>query len=492
MDPSDVEDQSPLPVITDSLPSIPVNDYGTINRTSTNTMRPRFMHFVKRLILVFFPSWTFSKFFVSAIIPPLADNIIPLFFTGNIPDESALALAGQFIFISIILEVIQEGVVNSLFHFVGKSYDQNRLKALQAFKLSLAILLVLGSLLTLAILLLTPQFVKVIDTPESIAEATRTFLYTSSFSFPMFLLNAAFNNYLLITTSSFIVVSQFTSVVFSFCINLFLFGVQDWSFHWGIESLGHYKVIQATVNLTISFVFFLIVEKINPFYFIVTVPLLRDLRSNFRVFFNVSWGNFGDSAIRNFFYFMVTLKFVNNLGEDESGAWNLLNSIVWGLLLVPCYAVANYVKVEVGHESNRTKVRKIAKESALCVFAWLLIISVVAGSMWPRIAEFFGKSNQDVQNLSTTMFYHVGWIFIVFACNNAMDGLFFGTGQTQYVFYQSLITNMVVYFVPWILYLFDILQPTYWWVVGLYIGGMLVDFCLTSYFCFLLWKSIPE
>jgi len=465
--------------------------YGTVHRNSLNMMRFRPFNLAKQALRIFFPSITFAKFLISAVIPPLADNIIPLFFIGNIPSESALALSGQFVFISIILEVIQEGVVNSLFHFVGKNYECRRQEALQAFKLSLVILLVLGSLLTIAMLLLTPQFVEIIDTPESIAEATRSYLYTSSFSFPMILLNACMTNYLLITTSSCIVMSQITSVLVSFLANFFLFGSQETSFHWGVDNLGHYKVIQAALSLIINSFYVLLVEKISPYYFLVKVPLLKDLKRKFRLFFHVSWGNFGDSAVRNFFYFMVTLKFVNNLGEDESGAWNLLNSIIWGLLLVPCFAIANYVKVEIGHDSTKVKIKKIAKESAMCLAGWLLLISLISGVLWPAIAEFFGKSNENVQKLSTEMFYHVGWVFIIFSCNNTMDSLFFGTGKTKYIFYQSLITNMIVYFTPWILYLVKVLHPTYWWVLGLYIAGMLVDFCLTGYYCTVLWKSIP-
>lgn len=439
---------------------------------------------------IFFPSFIFAKFFFFSVIPPLADNIIPLFFTGNIPDESGLAVSSQFTFISIILEVMQEGVGNSLFHFVGSQYKTERRLALTAFKLSLTVLLVGGVIMTIAMLLFTPQFVDLIDTPESIAESTRTFLRATSFSFIPTLLNTAFTNYLLITTSSWLVASQLMTVLLSFLNNFFLFGQHDWSLRWRVDQLGYYKVIQSTLVMTVNFAFILAIERISPIHFLLNIPLFKDMRTNLKSLFKVSWGNFGDSAIRNFFYFVVTLKFMNNLGENEIGAWNLLNGIIWGIVLIPGFVVANYAKVLIGHNNCKSRIKSVARECCKSLAAWILLVSIITAVFWPNFAAFFSSSNEEIQKLSQTMLHHVGWVFIIFACNNAIDAFFYGTGKTEYVFYQSVITNMLVYFPPWVFYLLGILVPSYWWVIGLYIAGMIVDFCLTSFFCWKVWRAM--
>lgn len=182
---------------------------------------------------------------------------------------------------------------------------------------------------------------------------------------------------------------------------------------------------------------------------------------------------------------------MNKLGEDEAAAWNLLNTIIWSVILIPAFVVANYVKVHIGHNSLKSRIKQVAKESTICLTAWIILITIVTAATWPILASFFSKANEKVALLSVTMLYNVGWIFIIFACNNAIDSFFFGTCKTEYVFYQSFLTNMFVYFVPWVLSLVGVLTPSYWWVLGLYIAGMLVDFCLTSYFCIIVWKSIP-
>lgn len=395
-------------------------------------------------------------------------------------------------FVSLMLKVIQEGVGNSLFHFVGVHYKVNLPLALTAFKLSLLALFAGGMLLTCTIRLWTEQFVKLIDTPESISKATEIFFYTCALSFIPTLFTTAFTNYLLISTSTWLVVAQIVNVAISFLINFFTFGQQSVSLHWGVEELGIYTVIQSMLTMIVSFGFVLVVEDMGPLTFFLQASLFNDLQSNVKQLLRLSWGNFADSIVRNFFYFFVTLKFVNHLGEDVAAAWNLLNGIIWGIVLLPAFAIANYVKVRIGHNSTKVTIKEVAKESLTCLIAWSIFMVILTMTLWSILASFFSKSNQKVALLSETMFHDIGWVFIIFAYNNAVHSFFLATGRTEYIFYQSFATNFVVYLVPWVLYLVHVLTPTYWWVLGLYIVGMLSNCCLTSYFGVIVWKSITD
>lgn len=455
-------------------------------------IRRRLIHPLLSAIKILFPSTIFVKFFVSSVIPPTANIIIPMFFAGNIPEESALAVSSQFMFISIILKVIQEGVGNSLFHFVGAHYKVNTQLAISAFNLSLVILFFAGISLTFMMLLFTSQFVKLIDTPETISQATRHFFYTSAFSFIPILFTTAFTNYLLISTSVWLVVAQIVIVLTSFLVNFFTFGRQSVSLHWGMNEFGIYTVIQSTITMVVSFGFVLVVEKMGPITFVVKTSFVGDLKRNFREFFSVSWGNFADSIVRNFFYFSVTLKFVNHLGADEAASWNLFNGIIWGIILLPAFVVANYIRVRIGHNSSKSTIKDVLKKGGICLLAWIIVMIIFTVTTWSTLASFFSKSNRKVVSISERMFHDMGWIFVIFAYNNAIHSVFLATGKTQYIFYQSLATNLIVYFVPWILHLFQILTPTYWCIVGLYIAGMLTNCCLTSYFGVIVYKSIAE
>lgn len=78
------------------------------------TLKRNLFGILMRPFRILFPSPTFMKFFIASIIPAISKQVIPLFYTGQIPDSSSLALAGQFTFISVVLEVIEEGIINRL------------------------------------------------------------------------------------------------------------------------------------------------------------------------------------------------------------------------------------------------------------------------------------------------------------------------------------------------------------------------------------------
>ncbi|KAJ6639541.1 hypothetical protein Bhyg_12287 [Pseudolycoriella hygida] len=427
-----------------------------------------------------------------AMIPAMANVTIPLFFTGNIAEASGLAVSSQFMFVSIILKVIQEGVGNSLFHFVGVHYRSNLHMAISAFKLSLLVLLCAGLLLTVTVRLFVHQFVELIDTPETIAKAPSNFLYTSAFSFIPSLFTTAFTNYLLISTSRWLMVAQVVIAFTSFFMNFLTFGRQPFSLHCGVHDLGTYTVVQSTVTMVVSMGFVLVVEKMGPIAFFTTTSAIDDLKNNFRGFFKVSWGNFADSIVRNFFYFFVTLTFINHLGEDEAAAWSLFNGIIWGIALLPAFVVANYVRVRIGHSSSRTTLKEVAKESGICLIAWTLLMIIFTATTWSSLASFFSKSNENVALISKRMYHNIGWVFVIFTYNDVVHSFFLATGKTEYIFYQSLLTNLIVYTVPWILNMFNMLTPTYWLILGLYIAGMLTNCCLTTYFGYSVWKSITK
>jgi hypothetical protein len=59
--------------------------------------------------------------------------------------------------------------------------------------------------------------------------------------------------------------------------------------------------------------------------------------------------------------------------------------------------------------------------------------------------------------------------------NMLIDSLFYSTGKTRYLAYQSLWTNSVVYLNAYILYYFDIWYPTFINILVFFGIGILVD-----------------
>ena len=72
--------------------------------------------------------------------------------------------------------------------------------------------------------------------------------------------------------------------------------------------------------------------------------------------------------------------------------------------------------------------------------------------------------------------------YVLFSFNTVIDSVFYGLGKTQYMAYQSVLTNGTVYLVAFLLYAAGLWQPTFESVMALFALGILVDSFLTVFF----------
>ena len=78
-----------------------------------------------------------------------------------------------------------------------------------------------------------------------------------------------------------------------------------------------------------------------------------------------------------------------------------------------------------------------------------------------------------------TVFYLVMiqlFFYITFAYNNIMDSTFYGLGKTHYMLYQSLVVNIIVYGLAFILYLTGVFIPTLTSIALLFGFGIFFSF----------------
>jgi len=69
--------------------------------------------------------------------------------------------------------------------------------------------------------------------------------------------------------------------------------------------------------------------------------------------------------------------------------------------------------------------------------------------------------------------------YILMSLNMLIDSLFYATGKTQYLAYQSLLTNGLVYLTAYVLYYAGFWQPTFTGVLILFGIGIFVDSLFT-------------
>ena len=53
-----------------------------------------------------------------------------------------------------------------------------------------------------------------------------------------------------------------------------------------------------------------------------------------------------------------------------------------------------------------------------------------------------------------------GWFYVLHAVQNVFDSTFYGVGKTNYMLFESVVTNTVYYGITFVLYSVDLWTPT--------------------------------
>ena len=400
-----------------------------------------------------------------------------VYLIGNaIPDTNALATVAQWQFIGLILEIVQETFVLAMFFFVGRAIYNNETPG-YPIRTAFSIIFVFSSAIAAILFAFSGTFVDIIGTPESIQTITSTFLKIKIAGIPITLISVA----LVVTVETInrkrlILITAILQVVYRFILDSLFYGGYPFSLDLGVLGVAWSDVL-ASLALLITIILLirpLLMEGVRKW---ISFFSLRDWRTYVRV----GAGSGLDSLVRNFAYFFMIVRLVNLVGEDAIGGYYLAMHIFWSFLLVPILALSESAKVLIANNyGNLSKVRVLWFSSMIIgggfVLIWLILLP-----FWQSFAAFLNPNSEIVG-------YSVGALAILFvpyallAFNLITDSIFYGIGKTQYMAYQSIITNGTVYVGAFIAYITGFWTPTFNSILLLFSVGILVDSVLTLYF----------
>ena len=133
---------------------------------------------------------------------------------------------------------------------------------------------------------------------------------------------------------------------------------------------------------------------------------------------------------------------------NEQGTYWVANNFIWGWLLLPIIQLGELIKQEVSTDE------KAIKNNTLGYFA----ITLVVCSLWfitiPFWKGFMTNVLQfsDVDKLFNLVIVLVGF-YVLYAIQNVFDSEFYGLGKTNYMLFESVVTNSIYYGIAFILYL---------------------------------------
>ena len=389
------------------------------------------------------------KLFFALLILGLAPTIyttVRVFFLGQLPGEWSFSIAGQLSWVNLLYEILNEAIILPLFYFVGKVKD-NKDEFSNRVRTGMLISLGVYAVLSAVVLMFAEPMLTLMATDSSIIEASASYIRIESIA-NVFSILTQFALVALVTVNKSKYLYALTGAKLVLCLvsDTFLVSTLPISANLGVNGIGYSNIIVNALLLAVS--------------------LLLLAREDIKVFakakFDFSWaGEFAkvggisgvESLVRNVAYMVMIARMVNVVGEQ--GTYWVANNFIWGWLLLPVLQLGELIKQEVA--TDKENIRR----NSLGYFGITAIISVLWFAtipVWkPFMTHVLGFT--DVDKLFGLVMLLIGF-YVLYAIQNVFDSTFYGLGKTNYMLFESVVTNTIYYGVAFVLYATNVWTPT--------------------------------
>ena len=332
-------------------------------------------------------------------------------------------------------------------------------------------------ILSVAIDCFTKPLLSLMATDINIFDASATYIRIESIA-NIFLILTQFTLVALVTInkSKYLYILTFARLVLSLVCDTFLVSSLPISLTLGVNGIGYSNIVVNIVLLAVSLVL-LSKENINIF---------DKAKLNFawvKEFIKIGSISGLESLVRNVAYMVMISRMVNVVGEQ--GTYWVANNFIWGWLLLPILQLGELIKQETA--TDKDNIRK----NSLGYFGLTAIISVLWFISIPIWKPFMANVLQfnDVNKLFELVLVLVGF-YVLYAFQNVFDSVFYGLGKTNYMLFESVVTNTVYYGVAFILYLTGVWTPSLMGIALLFgIGNAFDSVVSLGAFAYLLKKE---
>ena len=389
------------------------------------------------------------KLFISLLIMGLCPTIyttLRVFLIGQLPGEYSFSIAGQLSWVNLLYEIISEAIILPLYFFIGKVI-QDKKELTNRIKTGLLITLSVYLLITIIILIFADPLLKLMATSPDIIEASATYIRIESIA-NIFSILSSFVLVVLVDLgkSKNVYLLTFIKLILCMILDTFLASSLPISLNLGINGIAITNII---VNLLLFIVTIIILYKEN-------INIFNNEKLNFnwlKDFFKIGGISGIESFVRNIFYMLMICRMVNVVGEQ--GTYWVANNFIWGWLLLPIIQLGELIKQEVSINKESIKNNTLAYFSItlLICLSWFVLIPIYKPFM-KHILQF-----NDVDKLYNLVLLLLGF-YVLYALQNIFDSTFYGLGKTQYMLFESVVTNIIYYGICFVLYIKNIFQPT--------------------------------
>ena len=377
---------------------------------------------------------------------PTVYTTLRVFFLGQLPGEWSFSIAGQLSWVNLLYEVISEAIILPLFYFIGKVKEDKK-----AFsnRLRTGMIVSLGAYAAVSavVFLFAEQLLKLMAADESIIASSAAYIRIESIA-NVFSILAQFALVALVSAnkSRYLYILTGTRLLLSLLFDTFLVSSLPFSLKLGVNGIGYSNIL---VNLILLVVSLILLRREG-------VRTFDKERLDFgwmKEFVRVGGISGVESLVRNLAYMLMVVRMVNVVGEQ--GTYWVANNFIWGWLLLPILQLGELIKEEIAE--NEENIRR----NTLGYFAVTLIVCVLWCVSIPLWKPFMTHVLQftDVDKLFELVLVLLGF-YVLYAFQNVFDATFYGLGKTNYMLFESVVTNLVYYGTAFVLYLAGAWTPT--------------------------------
>jgi len=414
-------------------------------------------------------NWGLYLALLSTAAFPTVYTTARIHFLGDLPNDWGYNIASQLAWVNLALEVIQEALLLPLFHCIGLTIAERGM-TVRKVRSGITITLFVHAVFAAMILLFADSLVAWMAQKPGIADETARYIRlemvgTVLFSLARFLgivfilMNLRFHIYAILAIHA----------VLSVCLDAFFVSSLEFSLDLGVNGIAYSNAIAALAACAYSVVAFS--KTVN-----MRLADWRARRGDFgwmRIWAKVGGFSGIDSLVRNAFYLLFISRMMNVV--EEQGAYWVANGFIWGWLLLPLFPLADLLKRDVAGMPVIDHREKTAAYFVIVAGLCLLWMASVPGWGWFAGAVLNAPDPAKI----VTLVLLLSPFYALFCFNTLMDGVFYGCGRTELLALQSVITNVTVYGVAFVLYLTGIFMPTLTSIALLFGAGIVVDSVIT-------------
>ena len=389
------------------------------------------------------------KLFAALLVLGLSPTIyttLRVFFIGQIPGDWSYSIAGQLSWVNLLYEILNEAIILPLFYFIGKVVNDKKEFA-NRIRTGMIIIFIIYLILSVLIIAFTKNLLSFMATDISIINESATYIRIESVA-NVFAILTQFLLVALVSINKSKYLYILTANRFLLCIisDVFLVSSLSVSLKLGVNGIGFSNII---VNLLLLIVSIILIEKEN-------IEIVSREKLDFiwaKQLAKIGGISGLESFVRNIAYMLMIARMVNVVGEQ--GTYWVANNFIWGWLLLPILQLGELIKQEISRDKENIRKNSLGYFAVTVFIALSWVVSV---PLWkPFMSNVLGF--EEVDKLFELVFVLVGF-YVFYALQNVFDATFYGLGKTQYMLFESVITNSIYYGIAFVLYISGVWTPT--------------------------------